>query len=165
MITASEASTDSDTTVNLDSGGTADSNDIVVPPSSVVLPANATSVTVTVPTRVDNVVKPKQDAHVMALAGGTGYSVGSPDLGADHDHEQQRADRAHQRGDTVSPGGSATLTVTADQAPLHDTQVSSERSSGDAVPGTDYRTVEPGADAQGRARRRRASRSTRSTTT
>src|SRR5262249_19739066 len=51
VITASSASA-SDITVNLARGGTATSNDIVIPPSTVTLAANTTSVQVSVPTRV-----------------------------------------------------------------------------------------------------------------
>ena len=45
-------------------------------------------------------------------------------------------------GTTVTPGGSATLTVTANQAPLQDMQVSLDV-SGSATPGTDYNPVNP----------------------
>ena len=123
VITASAASAQRPHASNLDAGGTATSNDIVTPPSSVTLPANATSVQVTVPTRVDNVVKPKKTL-TLALDGGTGLLGRLAGLGADDDRQQQRAGRAHHRRHHGLAGRSATLTVTADQAPLHDTQVS-----------------------------------------
>src|SRR5205814_2292041 len=76
VITASESSA-TDITVNLNSGGTANANDIVTPPNSVTLPMNTTSVSVSVPTRVDQVVKPKKTL-TLSLASGADYSVGSP---------------------------------------------------------------------------------------
>ena len=74
VITASVASI-ADVTVNLDSGGTANNNDIVAPPSSVVLPANATTVTVSVPTRVDNVVKPSKTLILSLAPRNVGYTT------------------------------------------------------------------------------------------
>ena len=111
------------------------------------LPMNATSVQVTVPTRVDNVVKPRKTL-VMGIAGGTGYSVGSPGS-AQTTITNNNVPAVHISGaTTISPGGSA-------QAHGHrrsgarrkDTQVSLSF-AGDAVPGTDYREREPGADDQ-----------------
>jgi hypothetical protein len=140
VITASVASAAA-ITVNLDSGGTADDNDVVAPPSSVVLPANATSVMVSVPTRVDNVVKPSKTL-TLSLSDGTGYTVGSPDS-AQTTITNNNVPKLQISGDiAISPGGSATLTVTADQAPNNDTQVGLTI-AGDAVPGTDYSTVNP----------------------
>jgi hypothetical protein len=43
---------------------------------------------------------------------------------------------------TITPGSTAKLVVTADQAPLHDTQIAVTL-AGDAVPGTDYQPVNP----------------------
>jgi hypothetical protein len=140
LITAS-AAPGTDTTVNLDNAGTADNNDIVTPPTSVVLPASATSVTVSVPTRLDNVVKPDKTL-TMSIISGTGYTLGSPISAQTTITNNNVPTLTLTGGVTVSPGGSATLTVTADQAPLHDTQVSLTF-AGDAAPGTDYHTVNP----------------------
>jgi len=140
VITAS-AAPGADTTVNLDIGGTADSNDIVTPPSSVVLPAASTTVTVQVPTRVDNVVKPSKTLTIT-LAPGSGYTIGSASSAQTTITNNNVPSLTLTGGVTVSPGGSATLTVTADQAPVHDTQVGLTF-AGDAAPGTDYRTVNP----------------------
>ena len=94
-----------------------------------------------VPTRVDQVVKPKKTL-TLSLAAGTGYSVGSPSS-AQTTIINSNVPTLHISGRRhVSPGGSATLTVTADQAPVHDTQVSLSF-AGDAVPGTDYQSVNP----------------------
>ncbi len=140
LISASSAP-GADTTVNLDSGGTAGNSDIVTPPTSVVLPAAATSVTVSVPTRLDNVVKPDKTL-TMSIMPGTGYTVGSPGTAQTTITNNNVPTLTLTGGVTVSPGGSATLTVTADQAPLHDTQVSLTF-AGDAAPGADYHTVNP----------------------
>jgi hypothetical protein len=140
VITASDSSS-SNITVDLDSGGTANSSDVVTPPSSVVLPANQTSVTVSVPTRVDNVVKPDKTL-VLSLAGGSGYSVGSPSSAQTTITNNNVPKLQITGGARVSPGGVATLTVTADQAPLVDTQISLSF-SGNAVPGSDYQSVNP----------------------
>jgi hypothetical protein len=140
VITASQTSA-SDITVNLDSGGTADSNDIVTPPSSVTLPAGSTSTTVTVQTRVDNVVKPTKTL-ILSIAGGSGYTVGSSSSAQTSITNNNVPTLQITGGTSVSPGGSATLTVTANQAPLQNTQVDLTF-SGSAVPGTDYDPVNP----------------------
>ncbi len=128
-------------TVNLAESGSADSNDIVMPPVSATLAANTTSVEVTVATRVDNVVKPTKTLS-LAVVGGAGYCVGNP-ASALTSIVNNNVPTMHLNGDTtVSRGGSATLTVTADQAPLHDTDISLEF-AGDATPGTDYNPVNP----------------------
>ena len=140
LITASESSA-TDLTVNLNSGGTANNNDVVTPPTSVTLPMNATSVSVAVPTRVDQIVKPKKTLS-LSLAGGTGYSVGSPNVAQTSIINSNVPSMTISGGGTITPGSAATLVVTADQAPLHDTQISVTL-AGDAIPGTDYRTVNP----------------------
>jgi multidrug efflux pump subunit AcrA (membrane-fusion protein) len=140
VITASEPSA-TDLTVNLNSGGTATSNDIVTPPASVTLPMNTTSVSVTVPTRVDQVVKPNKTI-MLSLGSGTGYSIGSPNIARTTLINSNVPAMRIAGGGTITPGSAATLVVTADQAPVHDTQISVTL-AGDAVPGTDYRTVNP----------------------
>ena len=140
LVTASQA-TGSDITVDLNWGGTATSNDVVAPPSTVTLVANTTTVSVSVPTRVDNVVKPTKTLTVSLGASGS-YSVGSPSS-AQTSITNLNVPAVHLSGGaTVSPGGSATLTLTADQAPIHDTQITVAL-AGDAIPGTDYRTINP----------------------
>jgi hypothetical protein len=140
VITASEASA-TDLTVNLGSSGTATSADVVTPPPTVTLPANATSVQVSVPTRVDDVVKPKKTL-TLSLQGGTDYSVGSPSS-ATTTITNNNVPQVRLKGTTtISAGWSAKLTVTADQAPLKDTQVNLQL-AGDAQPGTDYLSPNP----------------------
>jgi multidrug efflux pump subunit AcrA (membrane-fusion protein) len=140
-ITASDAPT-SPITVNLyaGAGNSATPDDVVIPPS-VTLATGTTSVVVSVPTRVDNIVKPKKKL-VLAIGAGNGYFIGSPNT-AETTISNNNVPTVHISGATTLPaGGSATLRVTADQAPLHDTQVSLTL-AGDAVPGTDYQTVNP----------------------
>ena len=140
VVSASHASS-SDITVNLTSGGTANGNDVVTPPRSVILPMNTTSATVSVPTRVDQVVKPKKTL-TLSLTSGAGYSVGTPRT-AQTTIVNSNVPTLHiTGGGVIVPGTTATLRVTADQAPVHDTQVSLTF-SGDAIPGTDYFAVNP----------------------
>jgi len=140
VITASESSA-TDLTVNLSSGGTANSGDILTPPASVTLPMNTTSVSVSVPTRVDQVVKPKKTL-TLSLASGTGYSVGSPNHATTSIINSNVPAMTITGGGTITPGSTARLVVTADQAPLHDTLITVAL-AGDAVPGTDYQPVNP----------------------
>jgi multidrug efflux pump subunit AcrA (membrane-fusion protein) len=140
VITASEAPV-SALTVNLNAGGSATSNDVVTPPATVSFAAGTTSATVSVPTRVDQIVKPKKTL-TLSLASGSGYSVSSPSS-AQTTIINSNVPQLHiGGGGVVTAGSTATLTVGADQAPLHDTQVSVSL-AGDAVPGTDYSTVNP----------------------
>src|SRR4029079_6837448 len=76
VITASQSSA-TDIHVNLLAGGNANSNDVVTPPTSVTLPMNTTSASVSVATRVDQRVKPTKTLTLSIGAGST-YSVGSP---------------------------------------------------------------------------------------
>jgi multidrug efflux pump subunit AcrA (membrane-fusion protein) len=140
VITASEASA-ADLTVNLGTSGTATSSDVVTPPSTVTLAANTTSVQVSVPTRVDNVVKPKKTL-TLSLQGGTGYSVGSPSSATTTITNNNVPQLRLGGTTTISAGWQAKLTVTADPAPLKDTQVSLQL-AGDAQPGTDYLSPNP----------------------
>jgi len=140
VITAS-AATGTDITVNLTPGGTAGPQDIVTPaPTSVVLPANDTSITVSVQTRVNTVVE-ANPTITMAIASGSGYS--SDPSPAETTIKNNNVPALQISGaTTVSPGGNATLTITADQAPFQNTQVALNV-SGSAVAGTDYQPVNP----------------------
>jgi multidrug efflux pump subunit AcrA (membrane-fusion protein) len=140
VITASTTSA-SAIDIRLTTGGTAGSADIVVPPSVVTLPAGARSVAVTVATRVDTLVKPDKTLTV-ALAAGTGYNVGSPNR-AQTTIVDNNVPEVHIDGSgSVTPGGSRILTISADQAPLRDTQISLTF-AGDATPTKDYLSVNP----------------------
>jgi len=141
FVISASAPSASDVSVNLNEGGTATSDDIVPPQATVTLPADATSVQVTVATRVDTVVKPKKTLS-LTLAAGTGYSVGSPSTAETTITNSNVPTVSITGATTIVSGAATTLTVTADQAPLHDTQVSLQV-SGDATPGTDYNPVNP----------------------
>jgi hypothetical protein len=76
------------------------------------------------------------------LLGGTDYAVGTPSS-ATTTITNSNVPQLRLRGTTtISAGWSAKLTVTADQAPLKDTQVSLQL-AGDAQPGTDYLSPNP----------------------
>lgn len=140
VITAS-AATSSDVTVNLSTGGSATSQDIVTPPSSVVLPAGYTSTTVVVQTRSTTTVAADRTVSI-SLAPGTGYVVGTPSSAQTTIANANVPQLTITGGTTVAPGGSATLTVTANVAPLAATQVFLSF-AGDATPGTDYTPPNP----------------------
>jgi len=128
-------------TVHLDTGGTAGSDDIVTPPTSVVLQAGAASTSVSVQTRDTTVVGPNPTL-VVSLATGSGYTVGTPGSAQTTIKSVTVPTLSISGGTTVSPGGSATLTVTASQAPVQDLQVGLT-AGGSAVAGTDYDPVNP----------------------
>ncbi len=128
-------------TVNLTSSGTAGSNDIVTPPTTATLAAGATQTTVEVQTRSNNLVE-QEPTIVLSVASGTGYTVGSPSSAQTTITNTNVPALTISGGTTVNPGGSATLTVTANQAPLQNTQVQLDV-SGSASPGTDYDPVNP----------------------
>lgn len=140
VISASAAPT-CPLTVNLTAGGTATSEDIVTPPSSTTLAAGATSVTVTVQTRVNKLVEPPPSV-TMTIESGSGYSVGTPASAETTITNNNVPTLQILGGTTVAPGADTTLTITADQAPLQPTQVSLVI-SGSAVSGTDYDPVDP----------------------
>ncbi len=140
VISASPAPT-ADLTVDLTSGGTAGPQNVVTPPTSVVLPTGSMETAVTVQTRSTTAVQPVTTIS-LSISGGTGYVVGSPGT-AQTSIENNAVPTVQITGATsVSPGGSATLTVTANQAPLQDTQVTLAF-GGNAVAGTDYTIPDP----------------------
>ena len=140
VITASATSA-STLTVNLDYGGTAGSSDIVTPPASATIPAGSTSTTVQVDTLTTTDVG-SSTTLIVSLASGTGYAVGSPSSAQTTIANNNTPQLQITGGETVSPGGSATLTITADQAPVHDTQVLLSF-GGNASPSSDYSPPDP----------------------
>ncbi len=128
-------------TVNLTSGGTATSQDVVTPPATATLAAGATSVTVAVQTRVNTTVQANR-VITLSIGSGTGYDVGSPGSASTTIANNNVPALTISGGTRVSPGGSATLTITANQAPLQTTQVQLEV-AGSAQLGTDYDPVDP----------------------
>jgi len=128
-------------TVNLSQGGTAGSNDIVTPPSSVTIPAGATSATFQVQTRLNNVVE-AEPTVVMSVTSGSGYTVGSPSSAQTTITNSNVPTLQISGGTTIAAGGTATLTVTANQAPISPVQVALQF-AGSAQQGTDYDPVNP----------------------
>ncbi|MFZ0250798.1 MAG: Calx-beta domain-containing protein [Acidimicrobiales bacterium] len=140
VVSASTTST-SAVTVNLTPGGTAGSQNVISPPTSVTLAAGALQASVTVQTRATTTVQPNTTI-TMSLASGTGYSVGSPASAQTTIANTAVPTLQISGGTNVSPGGAVTLTVTANQAPLQDTQVALSF-GGNASPGTDYMVPDP----------------------
>ena len=63
--------------------------------------------------------------HLLTVADGTGYTVGLPGHGATTITNTNVPTLSISGGTTVARGGAATLTVTADQAPLQSPRSSS----------------------------------------
>ena len=140
VISASTTST-SAITVDLTPGGTAGSENVITPPTSVTLPAGALQASVTVQTRATTTVQPNTTI-VLSVASGTGYSVGSPSSAQTTIANGAVPTLQITGGTNVSPGGTVTLTVTANQAPLQNTQVALSF-GGNASAGTDYMVPDP----------------------
>ncbi len=140
VISASTTSS-SAITVNLTPGGTAGSENVITPPTSVTLPAGALQASVTVQTRATTTVQPNTTI-VMSVASGTGYSVGSPSSAQTTIANTAVPTLQISGGASVSPGGTVTLTVTANQAPLQNTQVALSF-GGNASAGSDYMVPDP----------------------
>ena len=92
-------------------------------------------------TRVNDVVE-ADPTIVMAIAPGSGYAVGSPATAQTTITNDNVPTLQISGGTTVAPGGATTLTITADQAPIVNTQVELSL-AGSAVAGTDYQPVNP----------------------
>jgi len=132
-----------DLTVNLSYGGTAGPGDVISPPSSVTIPAGATSATLDVATRATTAVEAEPTLTVSVTGtGGSGYNVGAPSSAQVTITNGNVPQLTITGATTVSPGSSATLTITANQAPLADTQVLLSV-GGDAAPGSDYTPPDP----------------------
>jgi hypothetical protein len=140
VITASAAPTAA-VTVNLGYSGTAGGGDIINPPLTAQLAAGATQTSVSVQTRVNTTVQSSKTV-VATLAGGTGYTVGAPGSAQTTIANTNVPELTISGGTTVSPGGTATLTVTANQAPLTNTEVFLSL-AGSAQAGTDYNPPNP----------------------
>ncbi len=139
VITASTASA-TPITVNLTAGGTAGQG-VVTPPPSVTLAAGATQASVSVQTRATTGVAPNQTI-VLSVASGTGYTVGTPGSAQTTIKNDNVPALTITGSTTVTAGGSATLTVTANQAPLQNLQIALT-AAGSAQAGSDYQPVDP----------------------
>jgi hypothetical protein len=140
VVSASTTST-SAITVNLTPGGTAGPDNVISPATTVTLPAGALQASVPVQTRATTTVQPNTTIS-MSLASGTGYSVGTPSSAQTTIANGAVPTLQITGGTNVSPGGAVTLTVTANQAPLQNTQVALSF-GGNASPGTDYMVPNP----------------------
>jgi hypothetical protein len=107
----------------------------------VTLPAGALQTSVTVQTRATNTVQPNTTIS-MAIGSGTGYTVGSPSSAQTTIANSAVPTLQITGGTNVTPGSTVTLTVTANQAPLQNTQVALSF-GGNASPGTDYIVPDP----------------------
>ncbi|HVX20024.1 MAG TPA: Calx-beta domain-containing protein [Acidimicrobiales bacterium] len=141
FVVSSSAAVTNPLTVSLTPGGTAGAQDVVSPPTSVTLPAGATQVSVTVQTRVTTAVAPDRTIE-LSVAAGTGYTVGNPGVAETTIKNPNVPALTITGATTVTPGASATLTVTASQPPLQDLQVGLAV-TGSATAGTDYDPVNP----------------------
>ena len=140
VVSASTTST-SAITVDLTPSGTAGSENVITPPTSVTLPAGALQASVTVQTRATTTVQPNTTI-VMSVSSGTGYSVGSPSSAQTTIANGAVPTVQISGGTNVSPGGTVTLTVTANQAPLQNIPVALSF-GGNASPATDYMVPNP----------------------
>ncbi len=128
-------------TFNVSLGGTATSNDVIFPVGSFTLPANAPSTTIQILTRPDTLVEPDKTL-VVTLDAGAGYTPGTPHSATTTIVSHAVPQLTLTGSTTVQQGQSATITVTADQAPLQTTQVGLNV-GGSATPGSDYVSFPP----------------------
>ncbi len=128
-------------TVHLTTSGTAGPQDIVTPPSTVTLEAGETAAPIDVQTRANTTVGADKTV-VVSLTAGTGYDVGTPASATTTIQNENKPALTITGGTTVAPGGTVTLTITANQAPVQPVQISLS-AAGSATPGTDYDPVNP----------------------
>ena len=119
-------------------GGSATANDVLPPPGPFVIQAGATSAQVQVPTRANGLVEANPTV-TLSLVAGSGYTVGSPAAATTTIISNDVPKLTMSGGGAVSPGQTATVLVTADQAPVQDTEVDVQV-AGDATPQKDYQT-------------------------
>jgi hypothetical protein len=140
IVSASQTSTSAiDFTVSL--SGTAGANDVIAPAGPFTLPANASSVAIQIVTRQNTTVEPNKTL-IVTLDTDAAYNVGSPGSATTTIISNDVPQLTLSGSTTVARGQSATITVTADQAPVRDTQVVLN-AGGTAQPGTDYVSPPP----------------------
>jgi hypothetical protein len=140
VITASPAPTGA-LSVGLSFGGTAGTSDVVAPPLTATIQAGATSTTVSVQTRITTIVQSNRTI-VASIVSGPGYTVGTPSSAQTTIKSTAVPSVTIVGSTTVSPGGSATLTLVASQPPVQTMQVALT-AGGSAVAGTDYDPLTP----------------------
>lgn len=141
FIVSASSAPSSALTVNLSTGGTAGPQDIGTPPTSVSLSQGSTSALVIVTTKSNGLVEPNPTV-VLSVAPGNGYAVGTPSSAEAVITDSNVPAIKITGTTTVSPGQTATLTVTASQAPLKNLQVILSV-QGSAQAGSDYNPVNP----------------------
>ncbi|HMC69995.1 MAG TPA: peptidoglycan-binding domain-containing protein, partial [Mycobacteriales bacterium] len=127
-------------TVNLTFAGV-DSSRYAPPVPSFTFPAGALSAKVAVPLRQDDLVQADQ-VLTASVAAGTGYTTDTTNAAQIKVISDDVPEVNVSGTQTVAEGGSATIVVALDQAPVRDTQVLLTF-GGDATPGRDYRAVSP----------------------
>jgi multidrug efflux pump subunit AcrA (membrane-fusion protein) len=140
IVTASKAPT-TNLTVNLTTGGTAGTQDIVAPATSVTIAAGTTTALALIETRITTAVQ-NNPTIVVTVDGGTGYTVGTPSSAQTSIVDNNVPSLSISGSATVTPGQTATLTVTATPAPAKNTQVILSV-NGSALAGTDFDPVDP----------------------
>jgi hypothetical protein len=113
----------------------------VIAPGTFTLPAGSTSTTAQVQTINNSLVQPDQLLTVQ-LNSGSGYGVGSPSSASTTIVSSTVPQLTVSGSTTVQAGQTATITVTADQAPVQDTQVAFQV-GGTAQAGSDYTAFTP----------------------
>jgi hypothetical protein len=124
--------------VNLSYGGSAvQGTDYVTPAGTIEIPPNQTSFAVTIPTVLDDVVESNR-VLTVSLASSGSYQIGSPSS-ASVTIAPQVLPKLTLTANTssISSGGAASFTITADQAPVKNTSVLFTV-QGTAQPGQDY---------------------------
>ncbi len=141
VVSASPSTHDAATfSVSL-SGAAANSTDVVLTTGPFTIPADAPSMSFQIVTRANGLVEPDKTLTVTLQPGGD-HTVGSPGSASTTIRSNDVPQLKLTGTTTVQQGQSATLTVTADQAPVQNTVVSLNV-GGSAVPGTDYLSFPP----------------------
>ncbi len=138
IVYASSAPT-SPLTFGVSTGGSVTTNDVLPPTGPFVIQAGATSAEVQVPTRLNGLVEPDQSLS-LSLVAGAGYTVGSPASATTTIMSPDVPKLTVSGGGAVEPGGTATVVITADQAPVQNTEVDLQV-AGDATPAKDYQPI------------------------
>jgi hypothetical protein len=138
VVYASATST-SPITFEVSTAGSAGGGDVLPPTGPFVLQAGATSAQVQVPTRLNGLVEP-QKSLTLSLVAGTGYTIGSPGTATTTIMSNDVPKLSLVGGGAINPGSSTTFIVSADQAPVQDTEVDLQV-AGDAVASKDYQPI------------------------
>jgi len=118
-------------------GNAAQGTDFTLPGGNLVVPPGQTSLPVVIPTVVDKTVESDR-VLIVAVASSSSYQIGSPSTAqVTIESEITPELTITSNTESVSDGGAATFTITADQAPVEDTSVNYQ-AVGTAVPGQDF---------------------------